>query len=107
MFQIKGDAITKLAFINDLSSTATTVVPVSGLSTVGGAIVSFGTVTGRVVLVVPFSPGTPKMSPLKTGNTLTYSGSFPAIWSHGKNVAPKGATHVVIDSKSGALVSFS
>jgi len=108
VFQIKGDAITKLAFVNDLSTSATTVIPVTGLTTAGGALVSFGTLTGRVVLVVPFSPGTPKMAALKSGTTLTYTGVFPGIWNGaGRNLAPGGAHTVSIDSRTGALISFS
>jgi len=107
VFQLKGDAITKLAFMNDIFGAATVIVPVSGMTTIGGALVSFNSTTGKVVLVAPFSPGVPKMTPTKIGSTLTYAGRFAGIWNRiGKNVAPNGASSLSIDSKTGALVSF-
>lgn len=108
VFQLKGDSITKLAFMNDISTSATTVLPVTGLSSAGGALVSFDSTTGIVVSVIPFSPGTPKMAPMKKGNILFYSGKFFGIWNgSGKNVAPEGAKTVEINASTGAVLAFS
>lgn len=107
VFQLKGDAITKLAFVNDLQTTATAVVPVSGLTSVGGALVSFDSTNGRVVSVIPFSPGAPKMATAKNGKLLSYTGHFLGIWNgSGKNLAPNGAAEVRIDAETGKLVSY-
>ena len=107
VFQLKGDAITKLAFFNDIYSTATVIVPVSGMTSIGGALVSFNSTTGKVVLVAPYSPGTAKVASSKTGMDLTYTGSFAGIWNaNGKNLALKGASSVTIASKTGVLLSF-
>ena len=106
VFQIKGDSINKLAFLNDLSLSATVIVPVTGTSAVGGALVSFDSNTGKVVSVVPYSPGAPKMALGKAGS-LEYTGRFLGVWDGaGKNLAPSGAGFVSFDAKSGKLLGF-
>ena len=106
VFELKGDSITKLAFVNDLATSATTVVPVSGLSSIGGALVSFNGATGRVVSVIPYSPGAPKRAAGKNG-TLVYTGRFLGIYDgSGRNLAPGGASRVEIDGRTGQAGAF-
>ena len=107
VFQLKGDSINRLAYLNDLSFAGTVIVPVSGVSSIGGALVSFDVNTGKVVSVVPYSPGAPKMATGKTG-ILEYTGRFVGVWdSSGKNLAPHGAGFVSFDPRTGKLIGFS
>jgi len=63
--------------------------------------------SGTVDAVAPFLStrgGMPKC--VKANGTLTWTANFAAVWnSTGKNVAPSGATTLVLDAKKGTLLS--
>jgi hypothetical protein len=63
--------------------------------------------SGMVDAVAPFLAtrgGKPTAS--KVGTTLVYKGHFTGVWNaSGKNVAPSGATTLVLDAKKGTLLS--
>ena len=106
VFQLKGDSINKLAYLNDLSLAGTVIVPVSGVSSIGGALVAFDAQTGKVDSVIPYSPGAPKMALGKAG-VLEYTGRFLGVWDGaGRNLAPHGAGFVSFDSRTGKLLGF-
>jgi len=100
VFQVSGDAITSLKYISDVYSQATTIIPGS-FTTATGALVSFSTLTGKVVLVAPYSSA----KRVASASGVVFSGQFLGVWKNGKNVAPQGASHLQI-SAGGELLKW-
>ena len=69
-------------------------------------MVSIDSGTGQVDLVAPSA--TRKAAPVKNPDgTMTYNAAFKAIYDGtGKNLAPSGAKQLIVNPKTGRLVSF-
>jgi hypothetical protein len=108
VFTIQADSITGLKYTDAYLGLVTSVLPNNGTNS-SSALVSFNATTGQVDTVAPFL-ATKSASLLKAthnGSQLVYNGKFAGIWNAaGKNLAPSGATQVVIDGVHGKLVSF-
>ena len=101
VFQVNADAITSLKYMTDIYSSVTQIIPGS-FTTATGAIISFDTFSGQIVLVAPFSSA--KRSVTKSGS-LAYSGKFLGVWNaSGKNLAPSGAGYLEVDPSKGTLL---
>jgi len=89
-----GGGINSLRYGNDLLLAPITVIPGSGFSSVTGILVTMNTNDGSISLVVPYS----KMNtPLHTKTGTIYTGQFLAEYDgRGKNLAPNGATRIVL-----------
>jgi Tol biopolymer transport system component len=74
---------------------------------INGAIISIDAWTGYVTSVLPFtapnrSAGKPTMR--REGAHILAQGNFVGVWNAaGKNVAPRGASRVRLDAKTGAI----
>ncbi len=103
-FTLGADSITNIAYTNVYNGAHVTIPLTSTPST----IVTIDAATGFVDYVVPGIAG--KAHPTvarSSGNSLTYTGQFSAIYDGtGKNLAPGGATTVEFDRGTGKLVSF-
>lgn len=103
VFELTGDTVNSLKYMNSMWSGPITVVPGSGQPSAKGALVSFNTTTGRVTLVVPYTVGKRMVS--KSG-ALEYEGTFlPAYDGNGK-VISNGGSRLSLDPKSGKLISL-
>ena len=103
MYKLSADAITSIKFVNGFGGGVNAVSIGAGTKQ---AVVSYNGTTGYVSSVVTVASKravAPVIS--KRGDetilTVAFSGAFNA---HGKNVAPSGATQIVL-SKTGDLVS--
>ena len=100
--------LSSIKFINTNQSLAP-IAPILPAGTTG-AIVLLGSSSGAVTDVVPYTANrsvgsTPKR--VVSGDTATYTGSFPAVFDEtGKNIAPSGAHSVTLNEKTGKLVRF-
>ncbi len=103
-YTLGADSINNISFTNVYLG-AHTSIP---LTTTPSAVVTVDAVTGFIDYVVPAIAGKAHpMAAKSTGNSLTYTGSFSAIYDRtGKNLAPKGATSIELDRTTGKLVSF-
>ncbi len=103
-FTLGADSITNVSYANVYSG-AHSSIPLTATPTV---VVTIDAITGFVDYVVPAVAG--KAHPMvarSSGNALTYTGQFSAIYDGtGKNLAPGGAASVVFDRGTGKLVSF-
>ena len=101
-FTLTADSITSIGYINSYFSPGTTIT----LSGTPSAVVSIDATTGQVDLVAPLSVAKPSV--VRNGDgTLTYKGAFKALYDgKGKNIAPNGASQVIVDTKTGRLVSW-
>ena len=72
-----------------------------------GALVSFDATDGSVTSVLPYSATRAKpRSTLKDGK-MTLVGDFRSAWDkNGKNLAPNGTRAVIIDMKTGVLLTI-
>ena len=103
VYRLSADAITSLKFMNGFGAAVNTVSLTAGVKQ---AIVSFNASSGFVSVVVPLASkaGVPP-TVAKRGSDVVMSGAFAGAFdSHGRNLAPSGASQVVIDRK-GELVS--
>ncbi|HWD39245.1 MAG TPA: hypothetical protein VG944_10380 [Fimbriimonas sp.] len=100
VYLAKADKITKIVYSNSYFGAYNAVTPTNSKQ----ALISVSTVTGQIDTVAPLAePGSTR----STRGGLAYDGKFVAIYdAHGKNVAPEGATHIELDTKSGALESW-
>ncbi|HWD39108.1 MAG TPA: hypothetical protein VG944_09695 [Fimbriimonas sp.] len=97
----KADAITKLVYSNAYYGAYTAV------STTGAtqAVISVSSVSGQVGLVAPFAE--PAKLTRASETACAYDGKFLGVYDgKGKNLAPSGASHIELDKKTGALVSW-
>jgi hypothetical protein len=108
VFDLAANSITGLKYTNGYYATTTTVVP-GASAAISNVLVSFSATSGQVDTVAPFLATRSAAKPVSksVGNQLVCSGKFLAIWdAQGHNLAPGGATQVVIDQSSGKLVRF-
>jgi len=71
------------------------------------ALVTIDSTSGLVTAVAPFVAirGAAAVSS-KTANGLLYRAKFTAVYdAHGKNLAPNGASSIVLDPTHGSVVS--
>lgn len=105
VFNLHADSIKRMTYVNDYYGSPTTISPIGDTD----ALVSFSSTDGQVTLVAPFaiSRDVKSARPTIVGGNLLYAGSFLALYnSKGKNLAPSGASQILIDPKSGGLVSW-
>ncbi|HWD39244.1 MAG TPA: hypothetical protein VG944_10375 [Fimbriimonas sp.] len=100
VYLAKADKITKIVYSNSYFGAYNAVTPTNSKQ----ALISVSTVTGQVDTVAPLAePGLTS----STRGGLAYDGKFAAIYdSKGKNLASSGASHIELDSKSGAVASW-
>ncbi|HWD38732.1 MAG TPA: hypothetical protein VG944_07775 [Fimbriimonas sp.] len=99
VFLLKADNIAKIVYTNSYYGAIESV-------TVGApqVLVSFNATTGAVETIAPLaSRGSRSPASPSTGKGMVYSGQFLAVYSQGKNVAPSGASQIVLDPKTGAV----
>jgi Tol biopolymer transport system component len=107
VFNLSGDQLTNLVYLNGLNNTPTTVLNAS--STANGAVVSFDASDGTVTGVFPYTASRAEKAGQATssGGTLIYRGSFLGVWDgQGMNRAPGGASEIRIDARTGHLIAF-
>jgi len=104
VYDLHADKITSLKYANLYYDTPAGIVPATS-----DVLVTFDSTAGTVDAVAPFlATRGGKPTCVKANGTLTYSGHFTGVWNAGgKNVAPAGASKMVLDSKSGKLLSAS
>jgi hypothetical protein len=103
LFTISGDAITRIGWTNAYFGIGIKTTPSGGATS---AVVSIDGSTGAVDLVAPafaLSKQTEKVA----GGFVSFAGKFSAIYDGaGKNLAPSGASHLVVNPKTGKMVAF-
>jgi len=71
-------------------------------------LVSFNSLTGKVDTIAPFIASRIAAGPVRQGTDLVFQAKFSGVWNEkGKNLAPQGASEVMIDPETGKLVSES
>ncbi len=100
VYVAKADAITKLVYSNSYFGQLTSITTGNAPS----VLISVSTLSGQIGLVAPLAkPGLRRATRGGSG----FDGNFTAIYdTHGKNLAPSGATHLELDPKSGGLKSW-
>lgn len=109
VFTVEADTLNQLSFVNAPDFIATNVVGNGGSVGADGALIDISSANGKVNTVLPFG----KARSVHTRPTVTqaegrhrFSGNFLAVYtSNGKNLAPKGASEVVVDATTGRVVS--
>jgi len=106
VFTLSADAITNIVYTNAYFSYATTVTPPASTPS---ALVTVDATTGAVDLVATAAKPVAKFAPStrSIGSNLTYDGSFTAIYGpKGARLDTNGANQIVVDGKTGKLISF-
>jgi len=104
VYDLHADAITGLKYSNHYYEPGVSATTGSGVTDV---LVSFDVSTGQLDTVAPFVAvkGLSKAMAKTGGSQTTYVGHFAGVWdATGKNRAPKGASAISLDAKSGRLV---
>ena len=106
VFTLSADAITSILYTNAYFTYGTAVTPPASTPT---ALVTVDANTGAIDAVAtaarPLSKFTP--STRSVGSNLVYEGPFTAVYGpKGNRLDTNGASQVVIDGKTGKLVSF-
>lgn len=100
VYLAKADKITKIVYSNSYFAANNAITPANSKQ----ALISVSSVTGQIDTVAPLAE--PGLTPSNRGG-LAYDGTFAAIYdSHGKNLAPSGASHIEIAPKTGAVSSW-
>jgi len=108
VYDLYASSITGLKYTNGYYAQTFTVIP-GASAAVTDILVSFSAASGQVTTVAPFVATRTAGKPLSSvvGNQLVVSGEFLGVWnSQGRNIAPQGASQIVLDQKSGNLVRF-
>jgi len=106
IFTLSADAITNIVYTNAYFSYATTVTPPASTPS---ALVTVDASTGAVDLVATAAKpqATFKPSTRSIGANLTYDGPFTAVYGpKGNRLDTSGANQIVVDGKTGKLISF-
>jgi hypothetical protein len=108
VFMVDADSIIKMAFANGNNWRGIRIIG-SGTTTLtaNGALVSFSASTGFITSILPFT-GTRATGSRPTvrqdGSKLIFTGQFSGAFdASGSNLAPNGASRVVLDSKAGSM----
>jgi len=97
IYRLSGDAITSLKFINGFGAAVNSVTTSNSKQ----AVVAVNAGTGGIVSILIGL----KMAPLVSKSGTVYAGTFTGVYdAHGKNLAPNGASQVVL-SPDGAVAS--
>ena len=102
VYDVHADDLTSIKYTNSYYVAAITVTP--GVS---DALVTVDSSLGAIQSVAPFvlTRGSQVM-PVSTAAGLQVIAHFTGVWdSHGKNLAPYGASAIVVDSKHGKVLS--
>ena len=100
VYDLHADEITSLIYTNNYRGASHSYSPDTS-----DVLVSIDSTSGQISSVAPFTAvrGTPIQS---TKGSLEYRGKFSAVYDmNGKNLAPNGASDLVLDSKHGAVQS--
>jgi hypothetical protein len=101
VFMLTADSITSIGYINNYFNPGTTI----SLTSTPTVVVSVDALTGQVDLVAP-AAASAKLAKNADG-TVTYNAKFTAVYDGtGKNLAASGARQLVLNPKTGSLVSF-
>jgi hypothetical protein len=101
VWSVTADEITGMAYANSYYVPAVISTP-----NVSQALVSFDAVSGQVDVVAPFDAGANRNKAAVNGSSLSYSGRFAGVYNEaGKNIAPNGASQIVINGATGKLLS--
>jgi len=104
IFTMSADAITRIGYINSYFNNGTFITPPASTPS---AVVSVDAVTGAVDTVATAAIPAKQLATRGVGTNVTYSGKFTGVYdSKGHNLAPSGASQVVLNAKTGHLVSF-
>ena len=102
VYDVHADDITSLKYTNSYYVPATTVTP--GVS---DAVVTVDSSAGAIQSIAPFvlTRGSSVKS-VRTASGLQFTAHFTGVWdSHGKNLAPNGASAILVDGKHGKVLS--
>lgn len=106
VYTVTADSISSIVWSNGYYVPPTN----QALTGATGFLVSFSSSTGQVGFVSTFEGPTgqvKKLAASKAGSQMTYSGNFKSVYdAAGHNLAPNGASTLVIDAKTGKLVNF-
>jgi len=106
-FTLSADAITNIVYTNGYFTYATTVTPPASTPS---ALVTVDATTGAIDMVATAAKPHAKFTPAATrsiGANLTYDGPFTAVYGpKGNRLDTNGANQVVVDGKTGKLISF-
>jgi len=104
IFTLGADAIKRIGYINYYFDSGNFITPPASTPS---AVVSVDAVTGYVDTVVTAASPAKQLATRTVGSSVTYSGKFTGIYDKtGKNLAPSGASQIVLNAKSGHLVSY-
>jgi len=106
IFTLSADAITNVVYTNAYFGYATTVTPPASTPTV---LVTVDATTGAVDMVATAAKPLAKFKPStrSIGANLAYDGPFTAVYGpKGNRLDTVGASQVVVDGKTGKLISF-
>lgn len=74
------------------------------------ALISYsgtGSSAGQVVSILPYTANRSATKVSQVGETVSVEGTFPALYNaKGENIAPRGASEVRYDAKTGEVISF-
>ena len=107
VFTLSADAITNIVYTNGYFTYATIVTPPASTPS---AMVSVDATTGAIDTVATAAKPRTKFTPStrSIGQNLIYDGPFTAVYGpKGNRLDTNGANQVVIDGKTGKLISFS
>lgn len=106
VFTLGGDNITMIEYTNSIFDLyGETLVALSG--TTKSALVTVDVYTGGIDTVATAASVVRQTATRVPGGNLTYTAKFKAIYdSKGSNLAPAGATQVVVNPATGKLISF-
>jgi len=105
VFDVHGDEVTGIKYINSYYGGVVTLTP-----NLSDALVSFDATTGQVAAVAPYAVARGAAQPLTSvqGSQLVCHARFSGVWnSAGVNVAPSGASQIVLDRKTGKFIGSS
>jgi len=106
-FTLSADAITNIVYTNGYFTYATAVTPPASTPS---ALVTVDASTGAIDMVATAATPHAKFAPAATrsiGSNLVYDGPFTAVYGpKGNRLDTNGAGQVVVDGKTGKLVSF-
>jgi hypothetical protein len=107
VYTVTADTISSIEWTNGYYMQGT----LQTLTGATGFLVSFSNVTGQIGWISTFEgPAAQIKRPATTAQSngqSTYSGHFKNVFdATGHNLAPNGASSIVIDNKTGKVVSF-
>lgn len=102
VFDVHATGLTQLKYTNCYYG------QIFGVSAGGGTdmLVSFSSTTGLVGTIAPFIATRTAMKPVPQGNRVLYQAKFTGVYdAKGNNLAPNGATQLLLDPKTGKAIS--